>query len=156
MFLLCLWVATPVIIYYDDYYFSNDSYTYNHELAAMSLALAMSAYNSSEAKAQDYAAEYAGKNVKSMLRGTGLNDIDISAYAGEPTQDSIGVAFGHKVVEDRSTLIAIAVRGGGYKAEWAGNFNISGYGEHHDGFDIISSPDARWEHIAKPSSKYYC
>jgi len=122
-------------IYYDDYYFSNDSYTYNHELATMSLALAMSAFNSKEAKANNYSAESAGKNVKALLNNAGFKDIDITSYAGKPTQDSIGVAFGHKKVEDGSTLIAVAVRGGGYESEWAGNFDITGYVEHHDGFD---------------------
>ena len=100
----------------------------------MSLALAMSAFNSKEAKEHNYSAEYAGKNVKALLNETGFKDIDISAYEGKPSENSIGVAFANKVVEDGSSLIVVAIRGGGYEDEWAGNFNMTGLRDYHDGF----------------------
>ena len=46
---------------------------------------------------------------------------------------------GYLDYSDKYELIVIAVRGGGYEKEWAGNFAITGQDDHHDGFDIASS-----------------
>lgn len=48
----------------------------------------------------------------------------------------MGVIVGHKPIDingEKGTLIALATRGGGYEAEWAGNFTI-GMSGRHEGF----------------------
>jgi hypothetical protein len=52
---------------YSDYYFEGDSYDYDQDLAVMSLKLAMSAFNSANAKSSGYAAETAGENVQNLM-----------------------------------------------------------------------------------------
>ena len=126
-------------IFYDDEYFKDGS-IYNHELAVLSLTLAMSAFNSAEIQ-NDYSKDIAGKNVYKLLAdiGFGENGIDISMYEGRPQQNSIAAAFASRQIYDGSTLIAIAVRGGGYESEWAGNFNVTGSkGSVHNGFGIAA------------------
>jgi hypothetical protein len=63
-------------------------------------------------------------------------------YEGQPEENSIAAAFGQKKVTydngETSTIIAIAVRGGGYDDEWAGIFAISGIDDDHDGFTIAA------------------
>lgn len=54
-------------------------------------------------------------------------------FTKKPTTDSIGVIIGNKPVkvkDEEYTLIAVAVRGGGYEQEWASNFTIGTSGQH--------------------------
>ncbi len=119
--------------YYSDEYFENSSYTYNPSLATMSMYLAHSAYasdNTDNTKKSE--------NVKKLLLQC---DFDEETYmtnsyltggfdnGNAPTTDSIGVAGASKPLGDY-TLIAIAVRGGGYGKEWASNFTIGPTGQH--------------------------
>ena len=121
--------------YYTDDYFSESAYTYNQSLGTMSLALAMSAFGSAAGGYSDKSA-----NARALLEDIGVvpEDIDTNDwFTVKPTTDSIGVIAGHKTIgegQDTSTLIALAVRGGGYEREWASNFTIGSYGRH-DGFD---------------------
>lgn len=119
--------------YYDDSYFSKDSYTYNESLATMSLTLAMSAFASNEKL-------YSNKsdNAKDLLTQVGFSDFDTNDfYEKKPTMDSIGVVAankGIKVGDKPYTLIAVATRGGGYEQEWASNFTLGKTGIH-EGFN---------------------
>ena len=124
-------------IWYDDDYF-NSGAEYDHGLATMSLALSMAAFSSADAKASGYDAEVAGKNVMDMLVLTGFEDIDVSSHGVQPTLNSIGVAFGHKTVDNGYELIVVAVRGGEYEIEWASNLNMSADDEYHTGFKQAS------------------
>ncbi len=48
-------------------------------------------------------------------------------FVKKPQSDSIGVVAANKKlsIDDKEcTLIAVAVRGGGYESEWAGNFTL--------------------------------
>ena len=141
--------------YYDDNYFAKSGYEYNHQLATMSLCMAMSAFGRDGV---DYAKQgvngekdYADYNIRKLMTDIGLKDIDTSlvgtasdnaGYPDEPIEDSIGAAIGHKTMtlHDGSeyTLLAVAVRGGGYKREWGGNFRI-GSGINHEGFEIAKN-----------------
>lgn len=52
---------------------------------------------------------------------------------GKPTKDSVGVVIANKPVcfdGEEYTLIALAVRGGGYESEWASNFKMGVSGDH--------------------------
>ena len=127
---------------YSDTYFYNLSKYYNHELANMSLNLALAAFNSSNAAQSGYKETVAAANVRELLSDIGFSkdDIDTRNYAGEPTSSTVGVAFGKKLIHDGSnsyTLIAVAIRGGGYEAEWGGNFTVGNSG-NHSGFQNAS------------------
>lgn len=118
-------------------YFNVNSYYYNHDLAKTSLALALSAFNSYDAQRYGYDKSVAAKNVIAMLRDMGFEDINVDSYEGKPTANSIAQAIGHKSINIRGleyTVLAVAIRGGGYEAEWSNNFQV-GSDRHHIGFD---------------------
>lgn len=125
--------------YYKDEYFNNASYGenaldgFNRSLATASLCLALSAFGSNEGGNEDYSLKF--KNVKDLLEKLNFNNFEANEwYSKKPQSDSIGVAAANKKVElvgKDYTLIALAVRGGGYESEWAGNFTIGKSGEHY-------------------------
>lgn len=125
--------------YYDDNYFRKSSYIYNQNLATMSLCLELSAWNSESEPNYDNKM----KNAKDLLGKLGFdgfyhnyNEFCEDGITGKPTKDSIGVVAAHKKVKFKEgdyTLIAVAVRGGGYEKEWASNATV-GKREEHDGF----------------------
>lgn len=124
--------------YYKNDYFAETSYEYNPSLATMSLSFAMSAFGSAEGGQDDYSNK--DKNARQLLRDIGVPEENIASndwFSVKPTADSIGVIAGNMpiTIDDESyTLIALAVRGGGYEREWASNFTIGRHGQH-DGFD---------------------
>ncbi|MDR1642677.1 MAG: VWA domain-containing protein [Clostridiales bacterium] len=132
--------ASPIEIrdLWDTYYYSNDyfskpSYTYNEHLATMSLCLGLAAFGSNDE------AEYSKKsvNAQNLLRELGFSGIAVDRWFTEkPGTDSIGVIAGSKDVKYNGsmyTLIALAIRGGGYEKEWASNVTL-GKSENHKGF----------------------
>ena len=122
--------------YFSNDYFAESSYEYNQSLGTMSLAFAMSAFGN------DSEPDYANKsiNAKELLMDIGVSETNIETndwFTVKPTTDSIGVIAGNmpiRVHDTDYTLIALAVRGGGYEREWASNFTIGTSGQH-DGFD---------------------
>lgn len=127
------------VYYYDDSYFQESSYVYNQHLATMSLCLDLSAWGSEEES--DYTRKM--KNAEALLNelefiGFDHNYTDFSGNGvnGKPTKDSVGVVAANKLVcfdGEEYTLIALAVRGGGYESEWASNFKMGASGDH-EGF----------------------
>ena len=122
--------------YYRDNYFENESDKFNYSLATMSLCFAMSAF--ANEKEPDYNKK--SSNGKAMLKSViGVKEDQIAVnedYLVKPTTDSIGVIIGNKKIRANGkdyTLIAMAIRGGGYEKEWAGNFTTGLVGDH-DGF----------------------
>lgn len=120
---------------YSDSYFEGLSNKYNHELANMSISLALSAFNSASSMASEYKDTTAAKNVRALLSDINFDEksIDTSSYEGKPQKDTIGVAFGKKEVSYGSgdyTLVAVAIRGAGYEAEWGGNLTVGRNGNH--------------------------
>ena len=141
--------------YYDDAYFLQNSNIYNPMLATMSLCLESTAWASREtANWPDKS-----KNVRKLLTGatllspgvyqSGTSGIGFKQYAQNdawntaPTRDSIGVVAANKAIIDPGnnnkgyTLIALALRGSGYKQEWANNFTVGASGSH-SGFTASS------------------
>lgn len=122
--------------YYDDNYFKESSYEYNQHLATMSLCLDLSSWSSADEP--DYAKKM--KNAKALLNEIGFigfdhnyTDFAEEGIVGKPTKDSIGVVAANKSVSfdgKEYTLIAVAIRGGGYEREWASNFTIGESGDH--------------------------
>ena len=118
--------------YYTDNYFQESAYDFNISLATMSLSFAMSAFGSD--RTEDYRDK--SMNARDLLIELGFPADQIATndwYTVKPTTDSIGLVVGSKQMEDDGetyTLIAMAVRGGGYGREWASNFTIGTSGQH--------------------------
>ncbi len=122
---------------YDDNFFASTALdNYNHDLAKMSLRLAMSAFAYLGESGTDYTDQDA--NVRELLEKIGFSNTDIIGYDEKPRANTIGAIAGYKPVtygEEPYTLIALAIRGGNYGSEWGGNFNV-GAGEEHEGFQL--------------------
>ena len=123
--------------YYSDDYFSDNPFEdkYNASLATMSMALAWSTFNSPDGGKTDYSNKF--KNAKQLMDNIGMKDIETNSfYSEKPYMESIGVICGNKSISvngNNYTLIACAIRGGGYESEWSSNFTIGTSGEH-EGF----------------------
>ena len=119
--------------YYKDSYFKDSSYNFNQSLATMSLCLELSSWASSSES------EYGNKsvNARNLFSEIGFSDFrQNKMYYSKPTMDSIGAVAANKKITVNGkeyTLIALAVRGGGYESEWASNFTIGKEG-YHQGF----------------------
>ncbi len=125
--------------YYADEYFYDTSMNYNSSLATMSLCLAMSAFGSGEVSS------YTNKsvNVKALMEELMFTDFETTkSFTEKPTSDSIAAAISQKRIRDKNgevyTLLAVAVRGGGYEQEWASNFTI-GQNDNHTGFSAAAN-----------------
>ena len=116
--------------YYKDSYFKDSSYNFNQSLATMSLCLELSSWASSSES------EYGNKsvNARNLFSEIGFSDFrQNKMYYSKPTMDSIGAVAANKKITVNGkeyTLIALAVRGGGYESEWASNFTIGKEGYH--------------------------
>ncbi|MCM1507891.1 MAG: leucine-rich repeat protein [Ruminococcus flavefaciens] len=122
------------ICYYSDDYFADSSYNYNANLSTMSLCLELSAYGSNET--DDYTLK--SQNARELLvgkNGLGFENFEANdVFKQKEGTDTIGVVAASKDVSYSGQdykLVAVAVRGGNYGAEWAGNFNL-GYGSGYD------------------------
>jgi hypothetical protein len=117
---------------YQDVWLTQDSYIYNHDLAIMSLALAMAGFGSHGSEKD--------ANIKTLYSNLGF---DGSAYLSvgydKEDKDTVAAAIDSKkiVASDGSVvpLIAVTLRGNDYgDGGWAGNFEIGDYGPYHVGF----------------------
>lgn len=120
--------------YYADEYFYNSSFEYNPSLSTMSLCLALSAFGSGEVSSY----ENKSINVKNLMEELMFTDFKTTdSFKEKPSTDSIAAVIGQKRIRDKNddvyTLLAVAVRGGGYEQEWASNFTIGNSG-NHEGF----------------------
>lgn len=128
--------------YFKNDYFAGSSYVYNPSLATMSLGFAMSAFGSAEGGSDDYRNK--DKNARQLLLDIGVPEEKIDSndwFSVKPATDSIGVVSGNMPItidDEDYTLIALAVRGGGYEREWAGNFTI-GLSGQHQGFNTAKN-----------------
>lgn len=126
-------VAMKCDFEYTDAFFDQSSYIYNHKLAITSCCFATSAMVKDGAPFND------PESAKTMLKTIGFgNDggeaVSCYGYQKSPTMNSIACVVSNKNIGDTS-IIAVAVRGGGYEGEWAGNFNV-GTDTNHAGFEV--------------------
>lgn len=144
---------SSAIYNYDDAYFLRDSHEYDPQLATMSLCFELSSWSSYDVDQWPHKS----KNARELLTGEvlqsdgtyvnkkgGIGYKDFaqnSAWNQAPKVNSIGLVAANKTIVDKNnsdkeyTLIAVAVRGGGYFSEWGGNFNVGSTG-FHTGFDL--------------------
>lgn len=119
--------------FYDDNYFTSSSYNgYNSHLATMSLCLELSVWPSIPYVNNGNYAE-SSVNAENLLTTIGFEKFHTNPmYQVKPTEDSIGVGIAQKklyIDNEEFTLLAVAVRGGGYEKEWASNFKIGANGD---------------------------
>jgi len=129
---------SQAVYHYSDSYFEQSAYAYRQEknrpydprLATMSFNLELSAWSSIQEK--NYILK--NRNAKLLLEEIGFEKFKANQHFQEkPSKDSIGVVIAQKkltVKEENYTLIALAIRGGGYEAEWASNLTLGRTGEH--------------------------
>ena len=119
--------------FYSDGYFAAPPAQYNDHLAVMSLNMAISAMYSSDS---EYFFRHAP--IRQLLADIGCGDGTIRVNKEaliKPTETSIAFAMGYKKLSyadgtnTGSILLPIAVRGGGYEAEWCSNFTVGTQGE---------------------------
>ena len=127
--------------YYSDSFFDASAFTYNHDLSLASCCLATAAMvgdNNTSYKAP--------KAATLMLTDIGFGD-DIGetitfsdSYNYRPEQNSIAYVIASKnIPQSNTSIVAVSIRGGGYKSEWAGNFNVGKTGTDHNGFRIAAN-----------------
>lgn len=114
---------------YDDEWFSDSSFEYNHKLALLALNISMATFNSFNKSDRD-------EHIRVMLKNCGF---ETKAY-GYVTEgyDTAAVEMAKKTVTlsgEKCTIVIAAIRSGNYGMEWGGNLRI-GNGENHLGFDI--------------------
>ena len=116
-------------LYRDDFFLSSPD-EYDHDLARLSLGLAMAAFRDLEhPDAQDdYLIEF--------LEKLGFSGIESETYRSDPTTDSIGYGLAVKTIGD-TTILACAVCGGDYGLEWASNLTV-GDSVRSEGFEDAS------------------
>ncbi len=130
--------------YYTDDYFKQPSdvtptqgLSYDPSLATMSLNLELSAWGSPTQA--DYL--FKSNNAKALLTKLDFKDFEANDdFKFKPTKDSIGAVLANKnlkVGKEDYTLLALAIRGGGYESEWASNVTLGTSGQHQ-GFDKAS------------------
>ena len=145
---------------YQDAYFAKSPYSYNHKMAIASVALASAAMVSTEEHKKgifndperdpipepDGSSDYEErvKEIKAQFRAkefyeaAGFDNYTPRYYNEKPTENSIAFVIASKNIDEiQSTVISIAIRGGGYDAEWGGNFNV-GTTQEHRGFSAAA------------------
>lgn len=125
---------------YADKYFASSSYQYNHDLATVSLSMAMAAmanesYSDENIEEEKKADKKVGSdNIKDFLEKIGMSSGDkLTIEYPNPQTNSIGYAIGHKTLIQKDTsytLIVVAIRGGGYEDEWGGNVSVGSHNAH--------------------------
>lgn len=114
---------------YDDEWFSDSSFEYNHKLALLALNISMATFNSFNKSDRD-------EHIRAMLENCGF---EAKAYGYETEgYDTAAVEMAKKTVTlsgEKCTIVIAAIRSGNYGMEWGGNLRV-GNGENHLGFDI--------------------
>ena len=113
-------------------WFLGDTTVYNHDLATLSLGVAMSGYGSDD---PTYAEEK-DHNIRLAYKSLGF-DMDTYESKGYQSEDmnTVATAMACKELENGQTLLAINLRGGSYGlGGWAGNFNVGNTGIHRGFF----------------------
>lgn len=126
--------------HYDESWFQNSSYTYQHDLTKMSLRVAMAAGDMRCVPGKENMLGY--EYLRNLMTDLGFDfSEEYSRYILSSTDkhyDNIGYGIGSKTIVDENgeecTLIMIGVRGSGYGAEWGGNFRIGTGMIEHEGF----------------------
>ncbi|MBO4393119.1 MAG: hypothetical protein J5800_02135, partial [Spirochaetales bacterium] len=120
-------------VQFEDSYFDESAFVYNHKLAQASLGMALSAFRPTVDKTI-----VPNEHLILFLNDCGFTDLRSDDYDKEPSSYTVSTVIGHKNLTDQNgesyTLLAVGICGGGYSNEWLSNFSI-GSGVRHEGFD---------------------
>lgn len=119
----------------DDAWFNEPSSVYNHNLAQLSLGMALAAFRDTKAKYgnQDH-------NLVSFFEEAGFTGYREYGYDQAPTQDTISNGIAYKMLNDAEgefALVAAPVCGQGYGDEWLSNFTVGDL-LVHEGFTVAA------------------
>ena len=130
--------------YYSDSYFYYDNKSYHNDLAIISLGMEIASYSSHDTDSKytkTYTADSNGyceraKNINEYYNMLGFENVHFYNYEKSlsDNSDKAAYSFASKPIinekGDVDTLVTVVVRGGGYGAEWASNFNVGNSGNH--------------------------
>lgn len=139
-----------ILFEFDESYFAQSSFIMNQKLTQASLALELASWTATDSRNwTEYAYEYnyenfdilnnRDRNLKELFTKMGFDGYMQKKYEKPLSDSSDTVAFGiaHKEIgtgKDKYKLVAVALRGGGYGAEWASNFNVGVDNDYANGF----------------------
>ena len=130
----------PHDYYYSDSFFARSSMEYDHSLALATLGLVGAAFNTAASDARYWANGEAGReaNLADAFATLGFADPVFYHYDIDVGQagDFVGHSLARKTITlngQRTTIVAVILRGGGYGGEWASNFHM-GDTSAHTGF----------------------
>ncbi len=126
----------------DSQSFFSDEKIYNHRMAKLSFALSVSAFSSGDTTANwGEEGNFGRENkLKSAFNDLKLTDQTFIGYDKSLNSSKSQAAFGigkRDLInkKEKCNLVVVAIRGGGYGAEWADNFNVGNSGKYHNGFE---------------------
>lgn len=132
----------PHEYYYSESLFDHSAMEYDHTLALMTLGMVTAAFNTAASDAKYWVNGEVGRqaSIAEAYEELGFADtryyhydIDVGAAA-----DIVGYSLARKTIlrnGQRTTLVAVILRGGGYGGEWVSNLH-TGAGAGHAGFVI--------------------
>ena len=115
--------------FYSDSYFKEDGSVENEHLRTFAMALAL-AFNPTKRK------ETVNYNINKLLEDLKFKNIeyyDLEKF----NKDTIGIAIANKKLNNKYTLVSVALRGASYADEWESNFDLGDSG-NAKGFDEAS------------------
>ena len=122
-------------VLYDPDWFKTSSRVYNHDLAKLSMGLALASFRPDKDHLDGITSP--DMNLSNFLTAADFKDLRSDDYDKNPYMYSISTMMGHQKIEDPENgdfeLIAVGVCGQKYADEWESNFSI-GTGKVHDGF----------------------
>ncbi|MDR2648970.1 MAG: hypothetical protein LBB94_04535 [Clostridiales bacterium] len=121
---------------FSERFFPESGYIYQHELAKASLGMAVAAFSSLESMRGYGVSANIGreKNISAVYKSLGFENCRYFNYDAPLNDSSAKVAFSiasKPIKAGNYTLVAVVPRGGGYGAEWGGNF-VVGDGVYHE------------------------
>lgn len=118
---------------YSDAMFSHSSEEYDHQLAQVSLGLALSSFRIERVVRPEEERE---RNAISYLSKAGFTDFESADYDQIPSLQTVSSVLCRKEMTDEQgpyTLVVVGVSGCGYALEWLSNFTV-GVSARHEGF----------------------
>ena len=126
--------------YYSDSFFTHPATQYDHQLALATLGLVCAAANTVASDAEYWVNGSVGReaHIAAAYEALGFGDALFCNYDLDTGRagDFVGYSLARKTLTlngQRTTLVALVLRGGGYGGEWASNFHM-GDTSAHTGF----------------------
>ena len=117
--------------YYSDSFFTHPATQYDHQLALATLGLVCAAANTVASDAEYWVNGSVGReaHIAAAYETLGFEDALFYNYDLDTGRagDFVGYSLARKTLTlngQRTTLVALVLRGGGYGGEWASNFHI--------------------------------